>query len=83
MPTVPAGEQIRLRAAAMFAEGLSPPRVAVRLRVSRKSAYAWWRAVDLTSQHRHLVSQDEELDIFRGVSADPDSISPRALRVRA
>ncbi len=31
----------------MFAEGVTPPRVAVGLRVSRKSAYAWhqaWRA---------------------------------------
>ncbi|WP_347176698.1 helix-turn-helix domain-containing protein [Parafrankia sp. EAN1pec] len=25
----------------MFSEGLSPPQVAVRLRVSRKSAHAW------------------------------------------
>ncbi|MDT3447041.1 winged helix-turn-helix domain-containing protein [Pseudofrankia sp. BMG5.37] len=40
-------EQVRLRAAAMFADGLPAPQVAVRLRVSRKSAYAWqqtWRA---------------------------------------
>ncbi|MFI6393705.1 helix-turn-helix domain-containing protein [Nonomuraea sp. NPDC050540] len=39
-------EQIRLEAAGLFAAGMSPPLVAKKLRVSRKSAYAWhkiWR----------------------------------------
>ncbi|HEX2291450.1 MAG TPA: winged helix-turn-helix domain-containing protein [Pseudonocardiaceae bacterium] len=39
-------EQVRFEAAELFAEGVSPPQVARRLRVSRKSAYAWharWR----------------------------------------
>ncbi|MGY3206275.1 transposase [Streptomyces sp. TE5632] len=39
-------ERARLEAAEMFAHGLAPPQVARRLRVSRKSAYAWharWR----------------------------------------
>jgi putative transposase len=40
-------EQVRLQAAEMFAEGMSPVQVAERLRVSTKSAYQWrrrWRA---------------------------------------
>jgi transposase len=37
-------ERIRLRAADLFAEGVPPPEVAARLRVSRKSAYVWHRA---------------------------------------
>jgi transposase len=40
-------EQVRFDAGGMFAAGISPPEVAKRLRVSRKSAYAWhhtWRA---------------------------------------
>lgn len=39
-------EQVRFEAAELFAQGVKPPQVARRLRVSRKSAYAWhtrWR----------------------------------------
>ncbi|MEO3798888.1 winged helix-turn-helix domain-containing protein [Nonomuraea sp. B1E8] len=39
-------EQVRLEAAGLFAAGVSPPEVARKLRVSRKSAYVWhkvWR----------------------------------------
>ncbi|TDC04998.1 helix-turn-helix domain-containing protein, partial [Nonomuraea longispora] len=34
-------EQVRLEAAGLFAAGMSPPVVAKKLRVSRKSAYVW------------------------------------------
>jgi transposase len=34
-------ERVRFTAAEMFAAGIKPPEVAKRLRVSRKSAYAW------------------------------------------
>ena len=40
-------EDVRLQAADWFAEGMEPPEVARRLRVSSNSAYAWrrrWRA---------------------------------------
>ena len=40
-------EKVRLQAAEWFAEGVTPPEVARRLRVSRNSAYVWrrcWRA---------------------------------------
>jgi putative transposase len=40
-------EEVRLRAAEWFAEGVRPPEVARRLRVSLNSAYVWrrrWRA---------------------------------------
>lgn len=37
-------EQIRLDAAGLFAAGMRPPEVARKLRVSRKSAYAWYKA---------------------------------------
>jgi putative transposase len=37
-------EQVRFDAAGMFAAGMSPPEAARRLRVSRKSAYAWYHA---------------------------------------
>jgi transposase len=40
-------EAVRLQAAEWFAEGMEPPEVARRLRVSSNSAYAWrrrWRA---------------------------------------
>ncbi|MFF7250764.1 winged helix-turn-helix domain-containing protein [Embleya sp. NPDC008237] len=40
-------EQVRFEAAELFAQGVAPPEVARRLRVSRKSAYAWhadWRS---------------------------------------
>jgi transposase len=40
-------ERVRFAAAEMFAAGIAPPQVARRLRVSRKSAYAWhhtWQA---------------------------------------
>jgi transposase len=37
-------EVVRLEAAELFAEGIRPPEVARRLRVSRKSAYQWHRA---------------------------------------
>ena len=40
-------EEVRLQAAEWFAEGIKPPEVARRLRVSSNSAYAWrrrWRA---------------------------------------
>lgn len=40
-------ERVRFEAAEMFAQGVAPPQVARRLRVSRKSSYAWhaeWRA---------------------------------------
>lgn len=39
-------EQVRFEAAELFVQGVTPPQVARRLRVSRKSAYAWharWR----------------------------------------
>ncbi|MGP4102652.1 helix-turn-helix domain-containing protein, partial [Nonomuraea sp. KM90] len=39
-------ERVCLEAAGLFAAGMSPPAVAERLRVSRKSAYVWhkvWR----------------------------------------
>ncbi|MFJ8665575.1 helix-turn-helix domain-containing protein [Streptomyces sp. NPDC093600] len=39
-------EAVRFEAAEMFGQGVRPPEVARRLRVSRKSAYAWhaaWR----------------------------------------
>src|SRR5689334_13371033 len=35
-------EQVRMAAAEMFAQKQRPPVVAEVLRVSRKSAYAWW-----------------------------------------
>nr|WP_031160811.1 winged helix-turn-helix domain-containing protein [Streptomyces durhamensis] len=34
-------EQVRVLAAELFVQGAAPPQVARRLRVSRKSAYAW------------------------------------------
>ncbi|UUU29011.1 helix-turn-helix domain-containing protein [Streptomyces sp. CA-210063] len=34
-------EQVRFEPAELFAQGVTPPQVARRLRVSRKSAYAW------------------------------------------
>ncbi|WP_367667009.1 helix-turn-helix domain-containing protein [Streptomyces sp. DG2A-72] len=34
-------EQVRFEAAELFMQGVTPPQVARRLRVSRKSAYAW------------------------------------------
>src|SRR5512135_1533687 len=40
-------EKVRLQAAEWFAEGVTPPEVARRLRVSCNSAYVWrrrWRA---------------------------------------
>nr|WP_230885582.1 winged helix-turn-helix domain-containing protein [Streptomyces spinoverrucosus] len=37
-------EAVRLQAADMFEQGVRPPEVARRLRVSRKSAYAWHAA---------------------------------------
>ncbi|PWI04705.1 hypothetical protein DIZ27_43680 [Streptomyces sp. NWU339] len=40
-------EQVRFQAAEVFAQGMRPPQVAERLRVSQKSARAWhaqWRA---------------------------------------
>jgi transposase len=37
-------ERVRLEAAGLFAEGVKPPEVARRLRVSRKSAWQWQRA---------------------------------------
>lgn len=37
-------EQVRLEAAGLFAAGMSPPQVAKKLRVSRKSAYVWHHA---------------------------------------
>ena len=40
-------EDVRLQAAEWFAEGMKPPEVARRLRVSSNSAYVWrrrWRA---------------------------------------
>ena len=36
-------EKVRLQAAEWFAEGVAPPEVARRLRVSCNSAYAWRR----------------------------------------
>ncbi|MFD8007758.1 helix-turn-helix domain-containing protein, partial [Streptomyces mirabilis] len=39
-------EQVRFEAAELFTQGVTPPQLARRLRVSRKSAYAWharWR----------------------------------------
>ncbi|MFI6289033.1 helix-turn-helix domain-containing protein [Streptomyces sp. NPDC051018] len=39
-------EAVRFEASEMFEQGVGPPKVARRLRVSRKSAYAWhaaWR----------------------------------------
>jgi transposase len=37
-------EAVRLEAAGLFAEGVAPPEVARRLRVSSKSAYQWHKA---------------------------------------
>jgi putative transposase len=37
-------ERLRLEAAELFGAGIEPPQVAVRLRVSRNSAYRWRRA---------------------------------------
>ena len=39
-------ERLRLEAAEMFAAGIEPPQVALRLWVSRSSAYRWRRAWD-------------------------------------
>ncbi len=36
-------EKVRLQAAEWFAEGVTPPEVARRLRVSSNSAYVWRR----------------------------------------
>ncbi|UQA91507.1 helix-turn-helix domain-containing protein [Streptomyces halobius] len=36
-------ETVRMQAAELFDEGVKPPEVAQRLRVSRKSAYQWYR----------------------------------------
>ncbi|WP_107068364.1 winged helix-turn-helix domain-containing protein [Streptomyces sp. NBRC 110035] len=49
-------EAVRFEAAEMFGQGVRPPGVARRLRVSRKSAYAWhavWRDGDRSA----LVSE--------------------------
>ncbi|MFH9355518.1 helix-turn-helix domain-containing protein [Kitasatospora sp. NPDC017646] len=35
-------ERVRFEAAELFEQGVQPPEVARRLRVSRKSAYAWY-----------------------------------------
>lgn len=49
-------EKLRFQAGEMFAQGVDPPQVARRLRISRKSAYAWharWKtggAAALTSK---------------------------------
>jgi len=37
-------ERLRLEAAALFAAGIEPAQIALRLRVSRNSAYRWQRA---------------------------------------
>ncbi|HEU5353766.1 MAG TPA: winged helix-turn-helix domain-containing protein [Actinocrinis sp.] len=37
-------ERLRVQAAELFAAGIEPPQVALRLRVSRNSAYRWRRA---------------------------------------
>ncbi|WP_442937698.1 helix-turn-helix domain-containing protein [Nonomuraea sp. SBT364] len=37
-------EEVRLEIAGLFAAGMSPPQVAKKLRVFRKSAYVWHRA---------------------------------------
>ncbi|WP_285442784.1 helix-turn-helix domain-containing protein [Streptomyces sp. ISL-12] len=37
-------EAVRFEAAGMFEQGVRPPEVARRLRVSRKSAYTWYAA---------------------------------------
>jgi transposase len=47
-------ERVRFEAAEMFAAGGTPPQIARRLRVSRKSAYAWhaaWRAGGADALH--------------------------------
>ena len=49
-------ETVRFEAAEMFGQGARPPEVARRLRVSRKSAYAW-HAVWRKGGHAALASK--------------------------
>ena len=63
-------ERLRLEAAALFAAGIEPPQVAVRLRVSRNSAYRWRRAWS-TGGAGALVS--------KGPSGPPCRLSTRQL----
>ncbi|MGW5680032.1 IS630 family transposase [Streptomyces sp. NPDC003860] len=63
-------ETVRMQAAELFEQGVGPPEVARRLRVSRKSAYRWhelWRDGGM----RALVS--------RGPSGSRCRLSPRCL----
>ncbi|WP_452746372.1 IS630 family transposase [Streptomyces hirsutus] len=60
-------ERVRFEAAKMFEQGIRPPEVAERLRISRKSAYAW---------HRRWASGGTEALRSKGPSGRPSRIRP-------
>jgi putative transposase len=53
-------EQVRFEVAEMFAAGVTPTKVARRLRVALQSANAWHRAWLLTGGRSALASKDPE-----------------------
>ncbi|MFD6904608.1 hypothetical protein [Streptomyces sp. NPDC060077] len=53
-------EAVRFEAAEMFELGVRPPVAARRLRVSRKSAYAWHPAAQLQLEVTHM-----ELEVIK------------------
>ncbi|MEU3466267.1 winged helix-turn-helix domain-containing protein [Streptomyces sp. NPDC006733] len=63
-------ESVRFEAAELFAQGISPPEVARRLRVSRKSAYLW---------HRAWKDAGTAALVTRGPSGRRCKLSPRCL----
>ncbi|GAA3050032.1 hypothetical protein GCM10020000_33390 [Streptomyces olivoverticillatus] len=61
-------QRVRFEAAEMFEQGAAPPVVAKRLRVSRKSAYAW-----------HALWRDGGVQALRskGPSGPPSRMTPQ------
>ncbi|MGD0245248.1 MAG: winged helix-turn-helix domain-containing protein [Streptosporangiaceae bacterium] len=71
-------EKMRLQAAEWFAEGVQPPEVARRLRVSCYSASAWrrrWRAVRGTSYLLHRLGYTPQVPVHRAAERDEDAIA--------